>query len=51
MDEAFMDIDGHQKSLNSINTNNRLDAIFSNTIIINKTSSIHKDGDMKIVKR
>jgi hypothetical protein len=30
---------------------NRLDTFFINTIIFNRTSSIHKDGDMKIVKR
>jgi len=46
-----MDMDRHLKSLNSIDTINRLDTIFINTIIINRTSSIHKDGDMKIVKR
>jgi hypothetical protein len=48
-----MDMDRHLKRLYSIDTINRLDTIFINTIIIiiNRTSSIHKDGDMKIVKR
>ena len=46
-----MDMDRHLKSLNSIDTINRLVTIFINTIIINRISSIHKDGDMEIVKR
>ena len=41
---------GHLKNLNSTDTITRLDTIFTIIIKTNRTSSIHKDGDMKLLK-